>query len=316
MIKIEKLLRKTQKELFAYLTDKFKSVAVSQDNNFVYVPGEAPILLVAHLDTVHKKPVKIICYSRSGNILMSPQGIGGDDRCGVYAILKIYEKAIVKPHLVFTCDEEIGGYGAEAFAHYMAEEIKKTTINPFKLIVEIDRKGRKDAVYYNCANKEFEDYITAKGFVTDYGSFSDISIIAPAIGIAAVNLSSGYYNAHTEHEYINRQELYNVIHKVETIVQESVSDKVPVYEYKEDPKTVYNKYQYTSPYYGSKFWEEDLSEEIPLYLQAAYDFLAGIYGQAEIDEYRKLYGNSIINELYEEEIRYQQENENVNQYRN
>ena len=31
-----------------------------------------------------------------GNILSSPQGIGGDDRCGVYALVKVHELSAVE----------------------------------------------------------------------------------------------------------------------------------------------------------------------------------------------------------------------------
>ncbi|MBO6179870.1 MAG: hypothetical protein J6O04_11890 [Selenomonadaceae bacterium] len=44
---------------------------------------------------------------------------------------------------------------------------------------------------------DFKNYITLKGYRTAFGSFSDISVIAPALDVAAVNLSSGYYYAHT-----------------------------------------------------------------------------------------------------------------------
>ena len=36
------------------------------------------------------------------------------------------------------------------------------------------------------------------------GSFGDISILAPYLKTAAVNLSAGYYNAHRKHELIDR----------------------------------------------------------------------------------------------------------------
>ena len=72
-------------------------------------------MLVAHLDTVHEESVRDICTTADGNILMSPQGIGGDDRCGVFALVKIYKSAQLKPWLLFMCDEEVGGIGAKAF---------------------------------------------------------------------------------------------------------------------------------------------------------------------------------------------------------
>lgn len=64
-------------------------------------------------------------------------------------------------------------------------------LNVLQLIVEIARRESSDAIYYNCDNPDLEDYISNKGFKTDYETFSDILVVAPASGIAAVNLSSG-----------------------------------------------------------------------------------------------------------------------------
>lgn len=54
-------------------------------------------MLLAHLDTVYIKLVRTICKSKDKNVLMSPQGIGGDDRCGVYILVKTYELFNKKP---------------------------------------------------------------------------------------------------------------------------------------------------------------------------------------------------------------------------
>ena len=60
---LEDFLRPTQKELFKRLQKMFGENAVCQKDNFVLVPGPSPALLIAHLDTVHRKPAKTICQS-------------------------------------------------------------------------------------------------------------------------------------------------------------------------------------------------------------------------------------------------------------
>ena len=139
--------------------------------------------------------------------MMSPQGIGGDDRCGVYIILSLLKQLSVRPHILFTMDEEIGGIGAKAFAGYIANN----KILNLKYIVEYDRKGNNDAVFYDCDNDDFTNFVEKFGFTRAYGTFSDISVIAPELGVAAVNLSSGYYNPHTEHEYVSMKDMENII---------------------------------------------------------------------------------------------------------
>ncbi len=100
-------------------------------------------------------------------------------------------------------------------------------LDALKFLVEIDRRGNNDAVYHDCRNPDFEDYISSKGFVTARGSFSDISLVAPELGVAAVNLSSGYYNAHSLREYINCAELERTIERVLDIVDDAAQDTCP-----------------------------------------------------------------------------------------
>ena len=106
-------------------------------------------------------------------------------------------------------------------------------LDNLKFIIELDRKGKSDAVYYRCANTDFEEYITGKSFKTAQGSFSDIYLIAPELSITAGNLSCGYYHAHTRHEYINRSQLDYTIQKVINIVSESFRDDLPIFDYRE-----------------------------------------------------------------------------------
>lgn len=200
-----------------------------------------PVMLVAHLDTVHKDPVSVICRSSDGNILMAPEGIGGDDRCGVYALLKVASK--LGCYLLFTEDEETGCQGAKKFCEY--------GIRPeINYIIEIDRKGNNDSVFYDCDNKKFEDWVNTFGFKTNIGSCSDISYIAPYLKVAAVNLSSGYYNPHTQYEYINMADLNRTVDRIIKMV----STKTDLFEY---IKKVYvapvSKYSYKSSYHGNSY---------------------------------------------------------------
>ena len=93
MKNLEDFLRPTQKHLFKRLAKKFKGKTLISKGNFILVHGQAPVMLVAHLDTVHEQPVRDICLSADCNIIMSPQGIGGDDRCGVFALSAVTKKS-------------------------------------------------------------------------------------------------------------------------------------------------------------------------------------------------------------------------------
>ena len=183
---------------------------VQNQKGFLYAEGTTPVLLVAHLDTVHRTQPETICYSADGTVMMSPQGIGGDDRAGVYMILRLIQH--IHCHVLFCEDEETGGHGAHAFI--------KSGIKPdVNYIVELDRVGSNDAVFYQCRNRQFEQYINGFGFQTAFGSFSDISILAPQLNLAAVNLSTGYYHAHQPGEYVRLDKVEELIGRVEKLLQ-------------------------------------------------------------------------------------------------
>lgn len=235
----EKICRMSQKSLKNHVKQRLQVThgkAIVEDG-FVYAQGKFPVLLVAHMDTVHKNLPNLIVYDDTGDIISSPQGIGGDDRCGVYMIFEILKR--FNCSVLFTEDEEMGGIGADKFAKSdLLEELD------FNYIIEFDRANANDAVFYSCANDEFEAFITQDFYKTNYGSYSDICDVAPALGCAAVNLSCGYHNAHTTSEYVVFSEMEASIEAACAILERTTeSDK---FEYVEDMSSGYG-------YYGSNY---------------------------------------------------------------
>ena len=293
---LEDFLRPTQKQLFKRLCKKFKGKTLISKGNFILVQGQASIMLVAHLDTVHEQPVRDICLSADKNILMSPQGIGGDDRCGVFALVKIYRLSKIKPWLLFCCDEEVGGLGAKKFCLTHQQHQLPKELDNLKFLIELDRKGKNDAVFYRCANPDFEEYITGKGFKTAQGSFSDISLIAPELSIAAVNLSSGYHYAHTLHEHINRAELDDTICKVVDIISDV--SHLPRFEYVEYIQSV------EQPKLVSSVESVSLPRSVSASLRDIYKILLDFYSVNELESFRAEYGDQILWQIYNDEMDY------------
>lgn len=249
--KIFQLEQKKLKKFLLKLLQK-SGYTVYNHKGFLYAPGDIPILLCAHMDTVHKE-VPTVFHDNNGYI-SSPQGIGGDDRCGVQIITEIISEGL-KPHILFTEDEELGCVGAELFSLYLKEETNfaslKSDISPVNFIIELDRRGDNDAVYYSCGTPELEEMISRYGFVTQQGSYSDIVEIAPALGVAAVNLSAGYYSEHTLEEYISLKDMENTKNRVIQILKNEANTRYEYIEYFENERySLYNEYF-------------DLSQELP-----------------------------------------------------
>ena len=202
-----------KKTLYLTLKQYYNKDDLIYDEGFIVAKG-SKVALISHLDTIHQLVPTEIYYDRDQGVIWSPQGIGGDDRCGVYAILKVVSEGY-RPTIIFVEDEEIGGKGA-------LKLVSKYPIAPTQLncLIELDRMGDNDSVFYDCDNPEFENYINHFGFETNYGTFSDISIIAPAWTIAAVNLSIGYFEEHTKQERIFVESLDATIEKIKLILQD------------------------------------------------------------------------------------------------
>ena len=254
----EELCQKTQSEMKEYLFKKLSKAypKVEKGNGYIFAQGEVPILLVAHMDTVHKeKPVKFV-YDKGK--VSSPQGLGADDRAGIYMILEIIKKHNCS--VLFCEDEEIGCVGAKKFVTNapFVTELK------FNYLIELDRKGSNDAVFYDCDNKEFKDFILAdEDWKLAYGSFTDICTLAPVLGCAAVNLSCGYYNAHTLNEYLVMGENDKIIKNVCKLIERTKeTDK---FEWVE---AVYERNSYGGYYgslfqgYGSSLYDDEVYEEV------------------------------------------------------
>ena len=192
----------------AYLKKYYRKVIVNKD--YLIAKGNIPVALVAHMDTVHREKAtkKDIYYDTSKNVIWSPDGLGADDRAGVFGIMKLLERGY-KPTIFLTTDEEMGGLGAEA----MVQNFPKCPYD-LKYIIELDRRGSNDCVFYDCDNEKFEQYVETFGFATAWGSFSDISELCPTWKIAGVNLSIGYQNEHTNAEFLNINWMWQTINRV------------------------------------------------------------------------------------------------------
>ena len=256
------LCKLTQKELKRILPDRLLAAGYTDvviDDGFIYAKGDIPYLVTAHLDTVHKEPVKDFYeyVDRFGDhIISSPQGIGGDDRCGVYMILEIIKE--FKPSILFCEDEETGGVGSRKFCK--TEFISE--LENLNYLIELDRANGSDAVFYDCENDAFTDFITENtGYKEAYGSFSDISHLSPACGVASVNLSCGYYHAHTLQEEVNVEEMLSTIEVVKYLLSIEECEQFIYIEAR------YGGYGSLSRYgYGSYGWFDDDD-----YLNGYYD---------------------------------------------
>lgn len=224
----ERLVGLTEREMLKamnqFLRGKYgDSVITTKD--YIVAKGEIPIALVAHMDTVFKSPVSDLYYDQKKGVMWSPQGLGADDRAGIFAIIKIIQSGL-RPSIILTTGEEMGGVGACA----LTEKYPECPIEGLKYMIQLDRRGTNDCVFYDCYCPEFVDYVESFGFCERWGSFSDISFLMPAWEIVGTNLSVGYDDEHSASEILQTNALLDTISKVKRMLSEV---EIPNFKYDE-----------------------------------------------------------------------------------
>ena len=194
---------KLMKYLNSAIRRKHYDIYTDDDNYIFAVPKKASnhIMLVSHMDTVKRGKVKLI---ENNGIVTNAHGVlGADDRAGVFAVLEIVNKCIKGgqslPYLLFTNYEECGGLGVKQFCK---DRIAENVESDIYLMIELDRRGINDAVYYSEPEKELKALVSAIGYNESWGSYSDVSTLSDRNDIAHVNLSIGYFNEHTASELL------------------------------------------------------------------------------------------------------------------
>jgi len=204
MAKLYTLLKSDENQVRKILTKELKANGYSplMHEQFIYAEGSIPVLLVAHYDTIPDAPKYI---KNVDGVLSAKKGLGADDRAGIYAILELIKKHHC--YVLFTGGEERGCIGARAFT--------KSGIKPeVNYIIELDRRGNNDAVYYDGENEEFEKFISSFGWETAIGSCTDICEVAPYLDVMGVNLSIGYQHEHTPLEILDTKVMNETIARV------------------------------------------------------------------------------------------------------
>ena len=259
--------KKLKKKLIKKLQHYYDEVIVG--DGYIYCRAvNAPCLLTAHMDTVHKVVVQNYyewTNEKGEHIIASPDGIGGDDRCGVYMIMKILQTTDLRPAILFCEDEEEGGVGSEKFVKktYVDETGEEKTfieeLSNLKYLIELDRAHADDLVFYDDDNSEFHEFCAdVTGYIETYGSFSDICNLSPVCGIASVNISCGYHDQHTLRETVNMEEMYRSMDVVIKLIREAQKDETPAYEFVEYKYPFkYTKNYSWGDYYGNYYGDYD-----------------------------------------------------------
>jgi len=225
-----------EKLMVLYLADKLDKIPgvqyfIDAVGNILVVKGQSENkiypCIVAHMDTVHSIVDNFTIYSEEVNNSIrlfaksnkSKTGIGGDDKCGVFACLYML-KQLPSLKVVFFTQEETGLKGSNNIAHGFFDDVS--------YIIQLDRRGSIDFIDKYIGDKTVSPDFTSEisNLKKDYGFKSTTGIITDSIhlwdegiGISCVNISCGYYRPHSNNEYIDVNILWNSILFTKALMQ-------------------------------------------------------------------------------------------------
>ena len=193
--------------------DQFKTLSFyiyrenpeQKSERFIYIEGwrKDKVLLVAHADTYwDSRYENVKLYIDEENHIKRIQGIGGDDRagCAVLWLLKDLGHS-----LLLVDSEEIGCLGSIWLAEHN-KDIMDRINSQHSFVVEFDRQGSLDYKCYNVGTDKFRSYIEEVLGFTEPNKLFASDIVYLCRDICGVNLSVGFYDEHTEIEYVNLTE--------------------------------------------------------------------------------------------------------------
>ena len=177
-------------------------IGYHMENGIIHrlVPNQP--LLCAHMDQVNTNGKCTLILEERGVIRgMGSAGstsLGADDKNGVWLLLSILEQ---EPELGFmlTVEEEIGGWNTKQFVRQHEQDLDK-----IPWCVVLDRHGGSDIIGVEngyCMPDMDDAFVSLQmGYKSNRGVFSDANHISWS-GLPCINISVGYYLAHTEEEY-------------------------------------------------------------------------------------------------------------------
>ena len=201
-------------------------IVCDKPGNLYIIKGKSETYpcIVAHMDQVQDKHSKdFIAYEAEDIIIgFSPkrreqQGLGADDKCGIWIGLKCLQK-FEALKLAFFVGEEVGCKGSG--------QAEMDFFSDCRFVIEPDRKGAEDLITQIgwtplCSDDFLKDIGFKKfGYKETDGMMTDIEALKDnGLAISCINLSCGYYKPHTDQEFVYKPALSNCLAFIEHIIK-------------------------------------------------------------------------------------------------
>ena len=280
--------QKMVKFLCSYIRQLSGDISVSKDKfgNLYVVKGKAEVYpcLVSHIDQVshckHSKDFKAV-ETRDIIFGYSPknrrfENLGADDKNGVFICLECLKK-YDSMKVVFFREEETGCKGSS--------EAVMSFFDDVRFVIQPDRKGNSDLItnigYSELCSEGFIEAIEPEkwGYMEENGLMTDIlTLKEKGLGVSCINVSCGYYNAHTDEEITVKKDLLKCLRFIEHIIE----DCTDTYPHTQSDS-------YFSPYEFEDEVYDMLNNDPTLTPEDLYDMYSTNFPPFGLEDYRKIY---------------------------
>jgi len=203
---------------------------VDDIGNIYVTKGKAEYFpcVVAHTDTVHEICEFNVHFSENKKELYAKTldgrltGIGGDDKAGVFVCLELLRE-VENIKAVFLVGEEFGCYGARLAEPKFFENVGYA--------IEFDAPGNNWVTYTSHGIKLFDlkgEFIKIVRPILEKHMdctiemgrhpYTDICYLKENYDFSCLNISVGYYNMHTNNEYVDVDECLNTLNIAEDLI--------------------------------------------------------------------------------------------------
>ena len=245
------------KQNLGHTTDKYGNIYVTKGDANLYPT------MVCHIDTVHNINNDVQVVQLDDVLLaidtktMKRYGIGGDDKVGVYITLELL-KQFDNFKAVFFLDEEVGCVGSS--------KADFTFFNNSTIVLECDRRGYNDFVTSISGTKLSDDKLHNDiDYILDkynrkkcIGGITDVGEIADNNPVQVANMSCGYYDPHSDNEYIVISEVESTKQMCYEILQATAEKR---YEIDLSNRTTYGVGYGGYNMYSARSWGYDYYDD-------------------------------------------------------
>jgi hypothetical protein len=221
-----------------HFVDEHKNVYATKQESSVIPEDFYFPCVVSHTDTVHD-----ICninideeqlYNAQGELKLSlkaydnsgdPTGIGGDDKCGVFACLTLLKEL---PYLkaAFFVSEETGCHGSkkakEEFFKNVGYAIQFDA--PENWMITEKCFGQvlfdRDSDFFQACDKVLTEGMIKEDMQYMVHPYTDVYALRGKFDFSCINFSIGYYDYHTRNEYVVVEDVFNGIEMGRRMISE------------------------------------------------------------------------------------------------